>query len=97
MSASITFSARAYIGQVTIRRTADGIWTTSLHTSTGANRTYRTLAFNVGAKGQAPRLDPGDAVDGPALWLGSSAIDVPVRLVTKIKDFLEEHANGGAA
>lgn len=97
MSAQVEFTGKGLAGNVAVSRRGDGSWSLSIFKFTGKSRRYQALAHVSGDLNQRPHLDPGDEIDGPVLWLGTSCVDLPARLVPKLKAFLEQHAIGGGA
>jgi len=97
MSARVEFTGKGLAGTLSVCRREDGRWCLSIYKLTGKFHDYQSLAHISGDLNQRPHLDLGDAHEGPVLWLGGSCVDVPRRLGPKLRAFLAEHANGGAA
>jgi len=97
MSDRVEFSAPCFGAHLAVSLNAGQLWSMTLFTFVGTDQSYQPLAHVACPADCAPKLDVGDDVSGPSLWMGNGAIDVPQELVPKLQAFLAEHGKGGAA
>jgi len=97
MKISPQFIAPCFDATLSVNRyTADG-WAIHLFKTEEKRAKFRSIVLILGEPNQLPELDTGDTDNAPKLWLGKAAFELPTELVSKLRCFLGEHVEGGAA
>ncbi|MGE6333923.1 hypothetical protein [Stenotrophomonas sp. NPDC077659] len=97
MKTSTQFIAPCFDATLSVNRYSADLWAIHLFKSEEKRAKFRSIVLILGEPNQLPELDPGDTSSAPKLWLGKAAFELSTELASKLRSFLGEHVEGGAA